>query len=90
MVLPLVLGSAPHEHAGAHHHGVAMAAVTALPADGAIATLLHTAGYLLATGLTAIVVYEKLGLRLLRRMWINLDLLWGLALIATALLTPLV
>ena len=91
MVLPLVLGApAADAHAGAHHHAVAMAAAAALPADGAMATLLHTAGYLLATAVTAIVVYEKLGLRLLGRVWINLDLLWGLTLIATALLTPLV
>jgi len=33
------------------------------------------------------VVCEKLGLRLLRSAWINLDLLWSPALIVTGLLT---
>jgi hypothetical protein len=32
-------------------------------------------------------VYERLGLRMLRTAWINLDLLWAVALVATALLT---
>jgi hypothetical protein len=37
----------------------------------------------------AVVVYRKLGLRLLRTAWINLDLIWGIALIVTGLATPL-
>lgn len=56
---------------------------------GLVATLLHTAGYLLVTGLVALIVYRKLGLRLLRAAWINLDLIWAGALIVTAVLTPM-
>jgi hypothetical protein len=91
MVLPFLLGAdgaaAGHAGHGAHH---AAAVAPALPIEGIRATLLHTAGYLAATALAALVVYEKLGLGLLRRAWINLDLVWGFALIVTALLTPLV
>jgi hypothetical protein len=50
---------------------------------GLWATVMHTAGYLLVTGLIAVVVYRKLGLRMLGRMWINLDLIWGGALVVT-------
>ncbi len=57
---------------------------------GLAATLLHTLGYLLVMGLVAVVVYEKLGLRLLRSLWFNLDLIWAGALILTGLLTPLI
>ncbi len=53
------------------------------------ATAVHTAGYLLVTGLLAVLVYRKLGLRLLGKAWVNVDLIWGAALIATALVTPL-
>lgn len=60
------------------------------PLAGLTATLLHTGAYLLVTGLVAALVYEKLGLRLLRTTWLNLDLLWAAALIATAVLTPVV
>jgi hypothetical protein len=56
---------------------------------GIVATLVHTLGYLLVTGLMAVAVYYWAGLRLLRAAWINLDLLWASALAITALLTPL-
>lgn len=89
MVLPFVLGG---DLAGttpmAHQHGASLA--PPLPWGGVLATLLHTGGYLATTALVAVVVYEKLGLRLLGKVWVNLDLLWGLALIGTAILTPLV
>ncbi len=37
------------------------------------------------TALIALLVYQKLGLALLRRAWFNLDLLWMVALMATGL-----
>jgi hypothetical protein len=54
-----------------------------------LATLVHTVGYLAVAGILAVVVYEKVGLRLLRTAWINLNLIWAAALIVTAVLTPL-
>lgn len=54
------------------------------------ALLVHTLGYLLVTGLIAFVVFEKLGLEVLRRAWVNLDMIWAAALIATAGLTLLI
>jgi hypothetical protein len=92
MVLPFALGAAPPRAglepvAGAPHH--AQLVVDALPAVGIGVTLVHTAGYLLITGLLAVLVYEKLGLRMLRSAWVNLDVVWGLALILTGVVTPL-
>ena len=46
----------------------------------------HTLAMLTVTGLIAIVVYEWVGLAFLRRGWINFDLLWTGALVATGLL----
>jgi hypothetical protein len=46
----------------------------------------HTLAMLAATGLVAIVVFEWVGVAVLRRGWINLDLLWTLALVGTGLL----
>jgi hypothetical protein len=57
---------------------------------GLLATFVHTIGYLIVAGLVALLVYEKLGLRLLRTHWLNFDLLWVGALLITALLTPLI
>jgi hypothetical protein len=45
--------------------------------DPMTATLVHTAAYLTVTGAVAAIVYEKLGLGLLRRAWLNVDLLWA-------------
>lgn len=97
MVLPFLLDTATAGGAvgagggGATAGGHTVPALAGLPQEhlvGLAATLVHTAGYLLVTGLVAVIVYEKLGLRLLRKAWINLDLLWAGALIATAALTP--
>src|SRR5206468_11870636 len=51
--------------------------------SGSIAV--HTFGYLLATGSVAMLVYEKLGVGLLRRAWFNIDLFWMLALMIAGL-----
>jgi hypothetical protein len=89
MVLPLLIGDSGGGHpglAGAHAMHLAQASVVLLSgplATGLWATALHSAGYLLVTGLIAVVVYRKLGLRMLRTMWINLDLIWGGALVVT-------
>lgn len=56
---------------------------------GLLAVLVHTAGYLAVAGVLAVIVHEKLGLRLLRTAWVNLNVIWAGALILTALLTPL-
>jgi hypothetical protein len=89
MVLPFVL-VAPAPEAAHHGHTAHAAILPTLPGGGFAATALHTAGYLLATALVAVVVYEKLGLRLLRQAWINLDLLWGGALVVTGVATAVV
>lgn len=86
--------SDPNPLAGADTgHGVHAAAMLSGLPDGQIAGLLaavlHTGGYLLVMGIVAVIVYEKLGLRLLRSMWFNLDHIWSGALIFTGVLAPL-
>lgn len=83
MVLPLVIGDTPM--AGLTHH-MAEASVIGLAGvewSGVLAALAHTAGYLLVTALIAVIVYEKVGLRFLRTAWVNLDLVWAVALMLT-------
>ena len=46
----------------------------------------HTLGYLLTTTAVALVVYPKVGVRFLRTAWLNLDLIWAVALIVTGLI----
>ena len=87
MVLPLVLHDPP---ATPMHGGMLMAGMAPSLAPGWTATALHTVGYLAVTMLAAVVVYERLGVGVLRRAWINLDLLWAAALIVTGVITALV
>jgi hypothetical protein len=88
MVVPVLMGA---ESAPAAHHAMHAAALLQAPEAGVwIAAGIHTLGYLLVVGAVAVLVYEKLGLRLLGRAWFNLDLLWGAALILTGVVTPLV
>lgn len=77
MVLPFVFGMGVDPARHAHGHGAAS------PALQVLAVLVHTGAYLLVTGLIAWVVYAKIGLRFLRKGWLNFDLVWAIALIAT-------
>jgi hypothetical protein len=86
MVVPVFMGmSTPG--AGAHAHHIAAAGTGAGAAF--FATGLHSVGYLAVTAITAVLVFEKLGVGVLRRAWFNLDLIWSAALIATGTLTLL-
>jgi hypothetical protein len=92
MLLPILLKMSTIHAAtntcvpAAHLHGSAFEGPWTAP----IALLVHTLGYLLVTGLIALVVYEKVGLEILRKAWVNLDLIWAMALIVTAGLTLLI
>lgn len=79
-LLPLEGGAATHIHSAGHvmssgSLGVALAAVG-----------VHTLAMLSVTGVIAVVVYEWLGLAFLRRAWINLDVVWTIALLVTGLI----
>src|SRR4051794_14345318 len=84
MVLPLVMPS-DRSPVAVHHISAGMIDLTAAEWSGIWATLVHTAGYLLVTGLIAVIVYEKVGVRFLRKAWLNLDLIWAMALVITGL-----
>jgi len=38
-------------------------------------------------GVIAVIVYERVGLRFLRTAWVNLDLIWAVALVVTGVAT---
>jgi hypothetical protein len=86
MVLPLILDGRVHA-AAAHAAHAAQAAHGGLSIGAA--TAVHAAGYLVVTAAIAWLVYEKLGLALLRRAWINLDVIWAAVLILTGVIALL-
>jgi hypothetical protein len=90
MVLPFLLGSTEASVAHAHHDHAAHMAQAVSPASAGLATiagatLVHGAGYLIVTTLAAWIVYRYVGVAMLRRAWINLDLVWALALVVTGI-----
>jgi hypothetical protein len=99
MALPLVLpagareaGAELHAMHGMHamhdmHGGAQMSLGPGLEGAALIATVVHAAGYLIVTALVAVVVYERVGVRMLRSAWINMDLLWSGALVVTGVAT---
>jgi hypothetical protein len=56
-------------------------------ATAALAATVHVAAMVVTMAAVSVVVYEKLGLGLLRRNWFNLDLAWSFVLVATGALT---
>jgi hypothetical protein len=86
MVLPVLLGSSTVEAAdlmAGHHH----ASAGTTPLAALLATAVHSTAYLAVTGLIAWVVYSKVGLAVLRKAWLNLDVLWAAALVVSGAVT---
>jgi hypothetical protein len=82
MLLPLVMGI----HVQGGHHDIAVSGVFA----SAAAVTVHMAAMIAVTGTIALLVYEFVGVGILRRGWLNLDRLWAYALGAGAAVTLVV
>ncbi|TMR06671.1 hypothetical protein ETD83_03620 [Actinomadura soli] len=86
MLLPVLTssGTAP----AGHDHGLAASSGSAV-STGVFVTAVHTLSMFAVAGAIALVVYEIVGLTVLRRAWFNLDRLWAAALITAGTLTLL-
>ncbi len=86
MVMPVLLelpaGAAP-SHGG---HDAVMAVFAGSLWIGLLAVAVHTIAMLAAAGAIAWLIFAWVGLAVLRRAWINLDLIWSAALIATGVI----
>jgi hypothetical protein len=87
MLVPVLLRlSEPMQ--GAHGHGDHVANVGAGTVLADLAAVgLHTLAMFAVMGTIAVVVYEKLGVMILKRTWFNIDLLWAGALMAAGVIT---
>jgi hypothetical protein len=84
MVVPVFMGMSM-SGTGEHAHHMPPAATGAGAAF--FATGLHSVGYLAVTAFIAVLVFERIGVGILRRAWFNLDLIWASALVVTGVLT---
>jgi hypothetical protein len=53
----------------------------------AVAVSVHSASMLVVMAAVALIVYERLGLNVLRKAWLNVDLVWSVAVIAAGVVT---
>ena len=93
MLVPILmrLASTDQMH-GAHAHGThhaAMAGSATVLADLAMVGL-HTLAMFAVMAAVALVVYEKLGVLILKRAWFNVDVLWAGALVGAGVITLVV
>jgi cation transporter-like permease len=94
MLLPVFLGTTRHDRAHDARFGHAAHAGHGADLDllnnpwlATVAVIVHTLAHLMVAGLVAMIVYEKLGVRILQRAWFNFDLAWAIALIVTGFVT---
>jgi hypothetical protein len=85
MLVP-VLAGLPAK-GGSGHSDIVSAGLAAAPSYAGLAVLLHTGAMLVVMGAVALVVYEKVGLGILKKAWVNLDMVWAGALVAAGLAT---
>jgi hypothetical protein len=78
MLAPVLLGL---PIAGAYH------SLRDISLTAAAAAALHVAAMLLVMAAISVIVYERVGLRILRRGWYNLDLGWSVVLIGSGAIT---
>jgi hypothetical protein len=87
MAAPFALHAAQpvahHPSPVAPHSMAALANVASIDWPTLWSTGVHTTGYLLVTAVLAIVVYERASIHVVRRAWINFDLVWAAALVLT-------
>jgi len=78
MVVPVLLGWPVVE---------GLPAANQLAARVVVSTTVHVAAMLVVMASAALVVYQVVGLRILRRSWFNLDLVWAASLAMAGLIT---
>jgi hypothetical protein len=84
MVVPVLLGAKSLFCGTAAPNVNSLLTIQPLIATAAIAV--HTLSHLVVSGLIAWIVYDFIGLAILRRSWINLDLIWCFSLLGAAII----
>ncbi|WP_134774301.1 hypothetical protein [Ornithinimicrobium flavum] len=67
-----------------HEHSVA-GALSGDLTSAAVVALVHALGMALAAGTVALLVYQTVGVRILRTHWVNLDRVWAFAFVVAGL-----
>jgi hypothetical protein len=88
MLVPILLGLSGGGAASAGHAEHLMMSTAGLAGSADLAAVaLHTAAMFAVMATIALVVFEKIGLAILRRAWFNVDRLWAVAIFGSGALT---
>jgi hypothetical protein len=87
MVAPVLMGVGVP--AAAAHDGHEHPVTTMSMGEGLLAVTVHVGAMLVVMAAVALLVYDKLGLKVLRRAWINSDQMWAAAFVIAGLATLL-
>jgi hypothetical protein len=88
MVAPVLIGvgtttaQAAPDHDLEHVHAAMIS-----PLGGGLALLLHVASMMAVMAVVAVVVYEKLGVAIVRSAWVNTEWLWASAFVLAGIVT---
>jgi len=87
MVAPVLIGAGTAE-AGASDHALEAVrnGTMSIPESG-LGILLHVGAMIAVMGVIAVVVYEHVGVAVLRKAWLNLDGVWATAFVVAGVLT---
>ena len=87
MVAPVLIGAGVAD-ASAHDHAIEAAGGDgAMLVTSALGLLLHVGAMIAVMGFVALLVYDRFGVSILRKAWINLDGVWAAAFIVAGVLT---
>jgi hypothetical protein len=88
MVAPVLIGAGASEASASSDHALeaVRSGAMSIPESG-LAIMLHVAAMIAVMGVVAVVVYERVGVAVLRKAWINLDHVWAGAFVLAGVLT---
>jgi uncharacterized protein (DUF486 family) len=89
VVAPVLLGAgAATDAAASSDHAIAAVQSDGLSIPGSVLGItLHVAAMLAVMAVVALVVYDRVGVAVLRKSWINLDAVWAGAFVLAGVLT---
>jgi hypothetical protein len=89
MVAPVLIGiRGTFDHSGARAHDQSdLGLIGGSIGTGAVGVSLHVLAMLAVMGVVSVLVYERLGLKVLRTAWLNTDRLWAGAFVLAAFIT---
>jgi hypothetical protein len=88
MVAPVLIGAGAQEASASSDHALeaVRGGALSIPESG-LAILLHVGAMIAVMGVIAVIVYEFVGVAILRKAWLNLDALWAAAFVGAGVLT---